>query len=63
MYIRVKIPCQVMIIPFCPLEKDRKRFQRKPLKRQDIWETVKKYARAAGIDADRVGKSGVGFTR
>jgi site-specific recombinase XerD len=45
---------------FRPLEKDRKRFQRKHLKRQDIWETVKKYARAVGIDADRVGRRGVG---
>jgi hypothetical protein len=29
---------------FRPLNKDRRTFQRKHLKRQDIWETVKKYA-------------------
>ena len=45
---------------FRPLNKDRRSFQRKYLKRQDIWETVKKYARTVGIDADCVGRRGMG---
>jgi integrase/recombinase XerD len=39
---------------------DRRTFQRKYLKRQDIRETVKKYARAVGTNADRVERRGVG---
>jgi site-specific recombinase XerD len=46
---------------FRPLNKDRKTYQRKHLQRQDIWEIVKKYARQVGIDADRVGRRGVGI--
>ena len=46
---------------FRPLAKDRKTYQRKYLQRQDIWEIVKKYARQVGIDADRVGRRGIGI--
>lgn len=45
---------------FRPLEKDRKTLQRRAMTRQDIWEIVKQYARQVGIDADRVGRRGVG---
>jgi site-specific recombinase XerD len=46
---------------FRPLAKDRRTFQKRHLQRQDIWEIVKKYARQVGIDADRVGRRGVGI--
>jgi integrase/recombinase XerD len=45
---------------FRPLAKSRKEFQRKHLDRKDILEIVKKYARLADIDVDRIDSRGVG---
>ncbi|RYG98671.1 MAG: hypothetical protein EON58_06415, partial [Alphaproteobacteria bacterium] len=45
---------------FRPLAKDRKGFARRHLDRKDILEIVKRHARAAGIDVDRIDSRGVG---
>jgi len=45
---------------FRPVAKDLKTLLPRPLPRTTIWAIVKKYARAVGIDADRVGSRGVG---
>ena len=45
---------------FRPLAKDRKGFARRNLDRKDILEIVKRHARAAGIDVDRIDSRGVG---
>ena len=45
---------------FRPLSKDRKGFARKHLDRKDVLDIVKRHARAAGIDVDRIDSRGVG---
>jgi site-specific recombinase XerD len=45
---------------FRPVAKDRKTLILKYLDRSTIWELVKKYARRAGLEPDRVGRRGIG---
>jgi site-specific recombinase XerD len=45
---------------FRPVAKDRRTLLNKGMDRRTIWKTVKKYARQAGIDVDRLGGRGVG---
>jgi site-specific recombinase XerD len=45
---------------FRPVGKDRRTLLRKYLDRSAIWEIVKRNARKAGIDPDRVGRRGIG---
>jgi len=45
---------------FRPVAKDRKTLLRKYLDRSAIWEVVKRNARKAGLDPDRVGRRGIG---
>lgn len=45
---------------FRPVAKDRKTLIRKHLDRSAIWEVVKRNARKAGLDPDRVGRRGLG---
>ena len=45
---------------FRPSDKDRRTLLPKGLDRRTIWTIVKKYAREAGIDVDRLGGRGVG---
>ncbi len=45
---------------FRPVAKDRKTLIRKHLDRPAIWYIVKKSARKAGLDPDRVGRCGIG---
>jgi site-specific recombinase XerD len=45
---------------FRPVAKDRKTLIRKYLDRSVIWEVVKKHARKAGLNPDRVGRRGIG---
>jgi site-specific recombinase XerD len=45
---------------FRPMAKSRKGFDRRHLDRKDILDIVKKYARQAGIDVDRIDSRGVG---
>lgn len=45
---------------FRPVAKDRTTFLRKFLDRSAIWEVVKRHARNAGLDPDRVGRRGIG---
>ena len=45
---------------FRPVAKDRRTLVRKYLDRSAIWEAVKRNARKAGLDPDRVGRRGIG---
>ena len=45
---------------FRPVAKDRQTLLRKSLDRSAIWEIVKKPARSAGIEPDRIGRRGIG---
>lgn len=45
---------------FRPVEKDRRTYIRKSLDRRTVWHIVKKYARQAGINTERLGGRGVG---
>jgi integrase/recombinase XerD len=45
---------------FRPMAKDRKTLARRHLDRSAIWQIVKRNARSAGIDPDRVGRRGIG---
>jgi site-specific recombinase XerD len=44
---------------FRPIAKDRRTILRKPLDRRTIWYIVKKYAREAGINTERLGGRGI----
>ena len=45
---------------FRPVARDRRTLLRRQLHRSAIWEVVKRNARKAGLDPDRVGRRGIG---
>ena len=45
---------------FRPVARDRRTLIRKYLDRSTIWEVVKRHARTAGLDPDRIGRRGIG---